>query len=529
MVEAAGGDMWERFAAVAEASPRRPALIYGDERYSYADLKGLAEAAAGGLAGLGVESGQRVLLLLPHCPEWVAAWLAVVRLEAIAVPVSPLLPPRDLAFLLDSSGAAAIVAGDDSLAAALEAAAKAPSRPIVVHAGRSRPSKGHAGVVSLRQMFAHGTAAPARSGQEAADLCEILYTSGTTGRPKGVPIGHRALADSAVVQRANSLPLIPPGEDVIVQSAPLYHILGQAFAFGALLSGERVVLLPRMDIALLLEAIERNGVKTLFGTPTLFRMILAHEDLGRHDLSSLRYCFSGGEALKPALARDWLQRVGVPLYQGYGATEAVGAIAMVPPGIPCPEGTLGRVAPGRQVMLVDPETLRPVPPREAGEALVSGPVMPTSYWNDPDESRRSFVPIAGQTWYRTGDVVSMDEDGWLFFVDRTADIIKHKGYRIAPARIESVIAEHPAVGECCVIGVPHPLVGESIKAFVVPRLGAVCHPDDLAAWCRARLLPYEAPERFELVSSLPKSPSGKVLRRVLREREREAAATSDPG
>lgn len=531
----------EAFRRVAAQSRARVALVYLGERYTFGDLEELVEQVARGLSRLGVGRGHRVVLYLPHCPQWVVTWFALQRLRAVAVPVSHQYSARDLAYIVQDASARVLVCADTLFGYARRVQEQATLDAIVVTGlgdllpwwkratgwALDRLPTGRVerrgAVYTFRQLLL-GPARAAAAGDDSGGtegLCELLYTGGTLGHPKGVPIAEDALLDSVRIQRTASLHPVPLGEDVVIQGAPLYHILGQAMGLGALLAGERVLLLPRVNWDALLHHVQRYRATTLFGTPALFRTILEHDRVDCYDLSSLRYCFSGGDALPSEVARRWEARFGQKIRQGYGATEACGAIALIPAGQTFPEGTVGKVAPSREVRLVDPETLEPVRTGEPGELWVWGPHLPTRYWNKPEETGQAFVEWGGRVWYRTGDILRMDPEGWLFFVDRSADVIKKRGYRVAAARVESVLQEHPAVVASCVVGVPDEEVGERVKAFVVLKGGARgVSASQLVRWCRERLAPYEVPDYVEFRDMLPRSRVGKLLRRELREEER---------
>src|SRR6185295_9029388 len=227
--------------------------------------------------------------------------------------------------------------------------------------------------------------------------------------------------ESVREHRRNSEALIPVGQDVVIQGAPLYHILGQAIGVAALLHGEQLILLPRINLDALFDHIQRCKATTFFGVPALFRMILEHDRLDQYDLSSLRYCFSGGDVLPGEVARRWERKFGQPIYQGYGATETCGGISLTPAGQPFPNGTVGKIARYQQVLIVDPDSLEPIHAGEPGEVLVSSEHMVEGYWNKPEETARFFVRRDGQLWYRTGDIACFDDQGWLFFRDRSVD------------------------------------------------------------------------------------------------------------
>jgi long-chain acyl-CoA synthetase len=539
------------FRAAAARVPSRPAIIFLGERLSYARLDALSDALAAALGRRGVAAGDRAILYAPHSPQWVVAWLAIQKLGAVAVPVTPAYGPADLRYLAGDAGAETVVCADTGFGQLDAIRRHTPVRRVVVTGvadllprwkrmvGRvlDRIPRGKvrtgADVLPLRRLLRERAAPPfppaTVSTVSPGAVAEILYTGGTTGFPKGVPYSHALFLANCREQRRASLPAVPAGDEVVLAGAPLHHVLGQIFTLGALLAGETVVLLPRSGLDAMLDHIARHRVTTLVGTPMLYRMILEHERLGDYDLSSLRFAFSGGDVLPAETARRWARLTGRPLFQGYGATETCGGVAVCAAGAPAaPDGAVGRVCAHQQVLVVDPATLDPMAPDAAGELLVSSPDMVASYWNQPEETARCFVTVAGRIWYRTGDIVRVDADGWLFFHDRSVDVIKHKGYRVAASRIDNVLQEHPAVVASCTIGVPDPALGERIKSFVVMRDDTKgVSGQDLIRWCRDRLAAYEVPHYVEFRDMLPKSRAGKTLRRELRAEERRKVAPAE--
>ncbi len=531
----------DAFRAAAARRPSHPALVYLGERTSYQRLDALSDALAGALAARGVETGDRVVLYAPHCPQWVISWLALQKLGAVAVPVTHFYGPADLRYIARDSGAETAICTDTNFGHLDKVRAETPIRQVVVTgiadllpawkrgvghlldripSGRVR--KG-ADVLDLRDLLRERRAAPERAVAGDA-LAELLYTGGTTGFPKGVPINHALFLESCAEQRRASLPVVPAGEEVILQGAPLYHILGQVVGLGGLLAGETVLLLPKNLLDAVFDHVERYRATTILGTPTLYRMMLEHDRVDQYRLGSLRFAFSGGDALPPETAARWRRLTGHPLHQGYGATETCGGVALSPGGAEVPEGAAGRVCAHHRVRVVDGDTLEPVAPGQPGELLVSSDHMVAAYWQKPEETARCFVEAEGRRWYRTGDVVRIDAAGWMFFQDRSVDVIKHKGYRVAASKVDNALQEHHAVVASCTIGVPDPAVGERIKSFVVTRTDVKgVNAEELIRWCRERLAPYEVPSYVEFRDMLPKSKVGKLLRRELRSEERRKA------
>jgi long-chain acyl-CoA synthetase len=289
-----------------------------------------------------------------------------------------------------------------------------------------------------------------------------------------------------------------------------------------LITGETLIVMPRVVLDAMFDHIQRYKVTRMFAVPAMYRMILEHDRVDYYDLSSLKYCGTGGDVLPAEVANRWHKKFGIPLYQGYGATELCAAISLsyARDGIP-PEGAAGKISPGSKFRLVDPDTLEPVPPGEPGELLATSPHAVKSYWNKPEETEECFLNIDGEVWYRTKDIVEVDKDNWLYFRDRSVDLIKHKGYRVAAAEVERILQEHPAVIAASVVGVPDEKVGERIKAFVVLKEDIRgISGFELTRWCKERLAPYKVPQYIEFRDMLPKSKVGKFLRRELREEER---------
>jgi len=299
--------------------------------------------------------------------------------------------------------------------------------------------------------------------------------------------------------------------------------LGQVFGLGALcLQGDALILLPKVNTDALMDQVARHRARSLFAVPAMYRMLLEHDRLDQYDLSSLVYCFSGGDVLPDEVARRWRERFGVPIYPGYGATETVGGVCLSPSDRPFPINSMGVILPHKRVKIVDTSTLEEVETGEPGELLVGSDPMVTGYWNKPEETREAFVELDGQLWYRTADIVRADSQGFLSFVDRTVDTIKHKGYRVSASEIEAILQEHSAVVASCVVGVADAKVGERIKAFVVLK-GDVkgISGNDLTRWCRERLASYKVPQYIEFRDMLPKSKVGKLLRREVRGEEQK--------
>ncbi|NWF93470.1 MAG: AMP-binding protein [Syntrophaceae bacterium] len=535
------GSIYEQFEKVCRDFPKKTALIYLGKTYPFSQLREATENLAANLYRLGVKEGDRAVLYLSNCPQWVMAWLALIRIGATAVPISPIYTPIDLKYMANDSGAETVFCLDTNFGYVTQILPETGiQRVIVTNLAELLPwwkrlvglafNKIPSGKVGAgKHIFRFGqflkkdslsSLPPLRVVQE--EMFEMLYTGGTTGLPKGVPFTHVVFLEGVSEQRSMSERFIPKGKDIVVQGGPLFHILGQQVGLGGLLSGDALVLLPRVNLDGLFDHIQRYRVLTFFGVPAMYRMILEHDRVDYYDLSSLQYCFSGGDVLPAEVAERWLKKFGKPIYQGYGATETCGRVSLTPMGEEAPAGSAGKVTPLQKVRLVDPDTLEPVPPGEPGELLVSSDHMVRFYWNKPAETAECFVEMDGRLWYRSRDIVRIDKEGWLYYLDRSVDTIKHKGYRVAVSEIEAVLQEHPAVISACVIGVPDEKVGERIKAFAVLKedvKGVSAY--DLLKWCRERLAPYKVPQYIEFRDMLPKSKVGKLLRRELRAEERK--------
>ncbi len=524
----------EVFKSVAGQYPEQTALIFKDQRYTFAELDNLVQQIAALLHKKGVKKGERAIIYLPHMPAWVGAWLALQRLGAVAVPVTHFYGFEELAYIARDCAAGTIFCAASNFEQVLKASQQAPpQRVVVLGAGESSLAMPQelqeTELLFLEDELARGQlpSFPA-PGCVPTEMAELLYTGGTTGFPKGVPLTHVLLLTAMEVKRSEFASVVPRGQGVSLQGAPLNHILGQELGLGSILAGDALVLLPKMDLQEIFAQIQEHKVTTFFGTPTLCRMILEHEQVDAYDFSSLKYVFTAGEALPDEVAKNWRKRFNHLLYNGYGSTETCGGITGTPVGVPYPEGTCGKVVPTKRIKLLNPDTLEPVTAvNEPGELLVASDQMVTAYWNKPEETALHFVELEGQIWYKTGDIVRIDADGWVFFVDRSVNMIKHKGYRVAAVKVEGVLYKHPAVFECCVIGIPDAKVGERIKGFVVLKAGMEqTTPEELIGWCAAHLASYEVPAAIEIRDSLPKSAVGKILRRIVRDEEREKMKSS---
>ncbi|MCL0080259.1 AMP-binding protein [Dehalococcoidia bacterium] len=533
------GSIYESFEETAKRFSDKPALIYLGRRYSYSQLKEAAERLGAALHKMGMEKGNKAMIYLPNIPQWIIAWLALQRIGAMAIPISPIYTPADIKYIANDSGAEIILCMDTNFGYVTDVLPETNLKKVIVtdmvellpwwkrFIGKAfdRVPQGKftlgKNIFTFKSLLNQTPQSLPPHGVEREDIANILYTGGTTGFPKGVPFSNIVFLESLSEQRVVTESLIPRGEDVMIQGGPLFHIIGQALGLGALLAGDTLILVGRVNLDGSFNHIEVHKATSFFGVPAIYRMILDHDRLDHYDLGSLRYCFCAGDILPMEIADRWLRKFGKPIYQGYGATETCGRVSLTPVDEEAPPGSAGRITPLQRVKLVDPDTLEPVPAGEPGELLVSSDHMVTGYWNKPRETAESFITMEGRLWYRTRDVVHIDKKGWLFFLDRSADMIKHKGYRVAAAEVETVLQEHPAVIAACVVGIPDPSVGERIKAFVILKedvRGITGY--ELLKWCREKLAPYKVPQYVEFRDSLPKSKVGKLLRREMKAEER---------
>jgi long-chain acyl-CoA synthetase len=542
-----GSNIFAAFAETAAQRKNNTAVVYLGTRVSYRRLKDMADRFAGALNHIGLRPGQKVIIYIPNSIQWVVAWLGIQKIGGICVPITPIYTPHDLKYIANDSEAEAIVCADTNFGYVTSVLSETQLKKVIVTKMADLLPWWKRGfgylfdviprgkialdqnTVSFRKLLVqYGKYLPEQQdiSPDGNAVAEILYTGGTTKFPKGVPLTHNLFLISAREQITISKSLFAPEENVILGNAPLFHILGQTCGLATLLVGGTLILQPKINLDAALDAIQRFRAKTMIGVPTLYRMILEHDRIDQYDLSSVEYWFSAGDLLPVEVGKRWEQKFGRKILQGYGATETCGGVAMCPVEIDNPPKSVGRIVPSKQIKIVDPASLTPVNPGEPGELLVSSEHMVSSYLNKPDETAESFVDLEGTQWYRTADIMSMDADGNLYFVDRTVDTIKHKGYRVSASEIESVLQEHPAVIGSCVVGIPDEKVGQRIKAYVVLKediKGITGY--ELIKWCRESLVAYKVPQYIEFRDMLPKSKVGKLLRREIRDEEQRRKET----
>jgi long-chain acyl-CoA synthetase len=529
-----------RFDRMSERYANKTAVIYLGERFSYSRVRELSERFAGGLAELGVKKGDRVMVYISNCIQWVIAFLGIQKVGAAIVPVSPIYTSYEIEYMIKDSGAETLVCLDTNFCYVKEVLPTTGLKRVIVtnlvellpiwkrymgalfdKVPRGKVER-EAGVYDFGSLLRYAPMTSQVAIDPWNDLSYILYTGGTTGFPKGVPgnhIGMTSYVNDVTEDVAGEH--LKQGEDVYIAVNPLFHIMALGlFMSVGLNKGNATLLMPVPQVDAILESIERYGVRWMLGVPALYRMILENDRFDQYDLESLRYCYCGGDVLPVEVFKRWKDRVGVPIFQVYGSTEA-GHVTYSRIGKEPKISSIGLPLKSRECIVVDPDTLERVPSGKSGELLVTSPYTLKQYWKKPEETANSYVDIEGKTYYRMTDYVRQDEDGELIYVERSADIIKHKAYRVSASEVEAVLQDHPTVIGACVVGVPDPKVGERVKAIVVLKEDARgVGGAELLKWCRDRLAPYKVPGYIEFRDMLPKSKVGKLLRREIRDEER---------
>jgi long-chain acyl-CoA synthetase len=529
-----------QFERIAEKYPDRPAVIYLGEKFTYARLRNLINRFATALNRLGVRKGDKVMLYITNSAQWVIAFFGIQKIGAVVVPVAPIYTSFEIEYMINDSGAETIVCLDTNFGYVQDIFSKTSlKRAIVTNLVDLLPLWKRA-VGFLFDKIPNGIVkkgpdvyffkdlikqSPEKLEIEIdpwKDLSYILYTGGTTGFPKGVPGNHMGMTSYVRdVMEDVAGGYIEEGKDTYIAINPLFHImaLGLFVAIG-LNYGNTTVIMPTPQVDAILRAIEKYRVKWILGVPALYRMILENDRLDQYDMSSLKYCYCGGDVLPIEVFKRWKDHLGTSIYQVYGSTEA-GHVTYSRLDREPDLSSIGLPLKTRDCKVVDPDTLEPVPLGETGELVVTSDYTLKHYWNKPEETNRSYVMIDGKVYYRMGDYVRQGEKGDIYYVERSADVIKHKAYRVSASEIEAVLQDHPTVIGACVIGVADPKVGERIKAIVVLKEDARgVDASELTKWCRERLAPYKIPQYIEFRDMLPKSKVGKLLRREIRDEER---------
>ena len=535
------GTTFAGFEESCRKYPDRTAIVYLGERFSYAELGRLVDRFASGLLEIGVKTKGRVLLYLRNSPQWVIANFAINKIGAVVVPVSPIYTSHELEYIVNDAEVETVICLDTNFMYVKEVIGTTNLKRVIVTglADLLPPWKRAFGylfdkiptgkvewsgeVIPFKEVLRKSKARPpAIEINPAGDLAYIMYTGGTTGFPKGV-VGNHSGEVSYIRDMNDDVfrEYLLEGQSTILMVNPLFHIMAKGFAIAtAFNKGNTLVLMPIPEPDAVLDAIRTYQVTWMLGVPSLYRILLENDRIDQYDLRSLRYCYCGGDVLPAGVLNSWEERCGVPIYQVYGSTE-VGHVTYSPlDRRPSPK-TVGKPLRSRKCIIIDPGSTEPVPPGGIGELAVTSAFTLKRYWNKPEETARSYVPIGGEIFYRTGDFMRFDEEGEIEFIERSGDIIKYKGYRISASEVEAVLQDHPSVVGACVIGVPDDATGERLKAILVLKQDARgVDSADLLRWCRERLVSYKVPKYIEFRDMLPKSKVGKLLRREIRDEEK---------
>lgn len=514
--------------------PDKPAIIFYDTILSYAQVHEQVLALAGYLQQeCGIKRGDRVLLDMQNSPQFIIGYYAILRADAMVVPVNPMLMTDELRHYVEDSGAhvalvsqeifprVAPLLGSTELKQIVVAAysdyVTAPTDlnvPDFVRATYAVPPA--AGIVAWQDALAAGHT-PRPHEAEPEDLACMPYTSGTTGKPKGCVHTHRSVMFNAVASPTWSGPIAP--DHVTLAVLPFFHVTGMQSVMNAMIfTGGAIVVLPRWDRDAAGQLITRYKVTTWTLIPTMMIDFLSNPRLPEYDISGLRRVSGGGAAMPAAIAQKMLDLTGQTYMEGYGLSETMAATHVNPPNR-MKQQCLGVPYLNVDARIVDPVTMKEVPQGEVGEIWLHGPQVFQGYWNDPKKTEEAFAELDGKRFFRSGDLGYMDEEGFFFFTDRLKRMINASGFKVWPAEVESMMYQHPAVQECCIIAARDPYRGETVKAVVVKRAGVDASESDIIDWAQEKMAAYKVPKIVEFVDALPKSATGKVMWRMLQEKE----------
>jgi long-chain acyl-CoA synthetase len=488
----------------AAERPDAPAIRLGDAELSYSALDEASARLASVLRERGMQRGDRVGVMLPNVPEFPVAYYGVLRAGGVVVPMNVLLKRREIAFYLEDSGAGLLLAWHGFCEEARDGAADAGAELIEVE-----PS-------SFAELLAAHEPESALADTAEDDTAVILYTSGTTGKPKGAELTHDNLHRNAEIS-SRTTGEVGPG-DVVLGALPLFHSFGQSVGMnGSLLVGACLTLIPKFDPGETLETMQRDGVTHFYGVPTMFGALLHHPERESFDTSALSKCITGGASMPVEVLRGFEDAFGAIVLEGYGLSETSPVACSGHPDMERKAGSIGTPIEGVEMKVVD-EDDNEVAQGEVGEIVIRGHNIMKGYWQRPDATEEAMRG----GWFHSGDMARTDEDGYFYIVDRKKDLIIRGGYNVYPREVEEVLYEHPKIREAAVVGIPHDEWGEEIGAAVVLHEGEELAPEEVGEFVKERIAAYKYPRVVWFVEELPKGPTGKILKREI-----EAPARAD--
>lgn len=537
----------EVFDQVVEKYGKKTSMIYYGKKISYRELKDYADRFAAALSDLGVKKGDRVALFLLNCPQYVIAYLGALRVGAVITPVSPVYTSQEVRHQLSDSGAKVVVCQDILYDKVAEAGVEL-DRVIITGVDEFLPS--------LKKVFAKKVMAKAYGGlhvPDAAlierdgllkfqdllkkyppqppqvsldpkkDLAALPYTGGTTGLPKAAMLTHHNIIACQAQALAFWSEKFQEGNETVIAFLPMFHIYGQVvIMLTSLVNGYTMVLFTTPDMDEILNAVERYDASGFYGVPTLYEYLKEYDKTDRVNWKRIKIIVCGADTLHESTVEGWERRTGSRIIEGYGMTET-SAVSHTNPLHRPKRGSFGLPIPNISAAIMEVDSNEFVPVGEVGEMILSGPNIMQGYWHRTEDNQETMIELEGKTWMRTGDLVSMDEEGYFHFFDRKRDLIKHKGYSVFAKHVEEMLYNHPQVKAAGVVGVPDPKVGQIIKAYVVLQAEArgKLSEEEIIAYCKEKLAHYKVPQIIEFRGELPKTDVGKVSRRELREEAKE--------
>jgi long-chain acyl-CoA synthetase len=482
------------------------ALVCPDRSLSFAELDALSNRCANALVGLGVKPGDRVTLYSANCWEWVVSYYGALKAGAVINPINVMLTPGEVEFVATDCGASVVIASHDKAISIQGVKEKSEVRELIAFGEEALP----AGMLSFNDLLAGNEDEFETVDVDTNSLSTIGYTSGTTGHPKGACLSHRNIllnvAMTALMHQRSD-------RDTVVTALPCPHVYGNVVMSGAIQTGMTLVLHPAFDEKTIMQSIQEHKATLFEGVPTMFMFLLNHPELEHHDLSSLRCCTVGGQTMPKPKMEEVEERFGCPLIELWGMTELGGLGTTFASNGPVKHGSIGVALPYVEARIADTEDAgKTLPAGEVGELMIKGGIVMQGYYGNDKATREAIEPDG---WLHTGDVASMDDDGCVFIVDRKKDMILTAGFNVYPAEIERVVAGHPDVALVAVGSIPDEDKGELAKAYIVPRTGATPDADSIIAFCREHLAAYKVPRAVQFVDDLPKTSTGKVMRREL--------------